>query len=234
MDIQELTKTILLQYSDSPKLKAMIYAFNDAIDIKDFINDFYDLVWNIRTADTYGLNVWGKIVNVSRLLTVDEVGQYFGFSEALSEFEPNPVPFDDASFYDGIKSTTTVELSNDAYRRLILAKAMANITDCTVPELNKQLLYLFQDKGCPFVTDTADMAIRYVFTFDMSASDVAIVTKSGVIPRPSGRKSAMMVLKPDATFGFCEANLQPFDQGVLFDPDKQLLTVQGSTESPQR
>jgi hypothetical protein len=52
--------TILTQYADSPKLKSLIYSFNEAVGIEDFLDDFYDVIWNIQTADTYGLDVWGK------------------------------------------------------------------------------------------------------------------------------------------------------------------------------
>ncbi|MEL7747735.1 DUF2612 domain-containing protein, partial [Enterobacter cloacae] len=64
--------TILTQYADSPKLKSLIYSFNEAVGIEGFLDDFYDVIWNIETADTYGLDVWGKIVVVSRQLTVTE------------------------------------------------------------------------------------------------------------------------------------------------------------------
>lgn len=69
--------TILTQYADSPKLKSIIYSFNQAVGIVDFIDDFYEMVWNIETAGTYGLDVWGKIVVVSRQLTVSENQIYF-------------------------------------------------------------------------------------------------------------------------------------------------------------
>jgi hypothetical protein len=49
--------TILTQYADSPKLKSLIYSFNEAVGIEDFLDDFYDVIWNIQTADTYGLDV---------------------------------------------------------------------------------------------------------------------------------------------------------------------------------
>ena len=95
--------TILTQYADSPKLKSLIYSFNKAVGIEDFLDDFYDVIWNIQTADTYGLDVWGKIVVVSRQLTVTENKIYFGFNEASSSpvLVDDPQPFNQAPFYSG-------------------------------------------------------------------------------------------------------------------------------------
>ncbi|MFV8906310.1 DUF2612 domain-containing protein [Serratia fonticola] len=76
--------TIISQYADSPKLRSIIDTFNQAVETDEFIDNFYDMVWNIETAGTYGLDVWGKIVVVSRLLTVTPNEKYFGFDEALS------------------------------------------------------------------------------------------------------------------------------------------------------
>lgn len=222
MDSQELAKTILLQYASSPKLRAIIEKFNAAMGIEGFINDFYDLIWNIDTADYYGLNVWGKIVNVSRFITVDIIEPEFGFHEALAPVasDEDPQPFDQGTFHDGVQSTSTIELSNDAYRRLIMTKAMANITDCSIPDLNKMLRYLFSDQGQPFITDHGDMSVTYVFWFDLSASDFAIIARSGVLARATGVLATIMSYDPDATFGFSEADMEPFDQGVFFSQEQ--------------
>ncbi|NHB63836.1 DUF2612 domain-containing protein, partial [Photorhabdus sp. RW14-46] len=66
--MENVGATILAQYAASPKLNSLIRSFNAAVSSVEFINTFYDLIWNIDTANTYGLDVWGKIVNVSRRL----------------------------------------------------------------------------------------------------------------------------------------------------------------------
>lgn len=182
--------TILTQYADSPKLKSMIYSFNEAVGIDGFINDFYDMIWNIKTAGTYGLDVWGKIVVVSRLLTVTENKIYFGFEEALSipPVVDDPQPFNQAPFYSGNQLTSTVSLSNDIYRKLIMMKAAANISDCTIPNMNKLLMFMFGDSGKCHVRNDGDMVISYVFEFRLSDAELAIVQSSGALPSPVGVK----------------------------------------------
>lgn len=180
--------TILTQYADSNKLKSIIYSFNEAIGVDGFIDDFYDMVWNIMTADTYGLDIWGKIVVVSRLLTVTENRIYFGFNEATSE-EPvidDPQPFNQAPFYNGDQSTSTVTLSNEIYRKLILMKAASNISDCTIPNMNKLLMHMFGDSGFCYVRNDGAMVMSYVFEFQLSTAERAIVQSSGALPAPAG------------------------------------------------
>ncbi|WJZ70092.1 structural protein [Pantoea phage PA-1] len=180
--------TILTQYADSPKLKSLIYSFNQAVGIEGFIDSFYDMVWNIQTAGTYGLDVWGKIVVVSRQLTVTENKIYFGFQEALSDppVVDDPQPFNQAPFYSGEVLTSTVTLTNDIYRKLIMMKAAANISDCTIPNLNRLLMFMFGDKGRCYVRNDGDMVMSYVFQFPLSVAELAIVQSSGALPAPVG------------------------------------------------
>jgi hypothetical protein len=180
--------TILTQYADSQKLKSLIYSFNQAVGIEDFIDNFYDMVWNIQTAQTYGLDVWGKIVVVSRQLTVTENQIYFGFNEATSDppVVDDPQPFNQAPFYSGEVLTSTVTLTNDIYRKLIMLKAAANISDCTIPNLNKLLQYMFSEQGRCYVRVDSPMTMSYVFEFSLSTAELAIVQSSGALPAPAG------------------------------------------------
>lgn len=180
--------TILTQYADSPKLKSLIYSFNSAVGIEGFLDDFYDVIWNIQTAGTYGLDVWGKIVVVSRQLTVTENQIYLGFSEATSEppVVDDPQPFNQAPFYSGELLTSTVTLANDVYRRLIMMKAAANISDCTIPNLNQLLSFMFEGRGRCYVRNDGGMVMSYVFEFPLSTSDLAIIQSSGALPSPIG------------------------------------------------
>ncbi|MGO4743964.1 DUF2612 domain-containing protein [Serratia quinivorans] len=180
--------TILAQYAGSPKLRSIIETFNTTMDTGKFLDDFYDVIWNIDTADTYGLDVWGKIVVVSRLLTVTLSEKFFGYDEATNSTPviDDPEPFDQAPFYTGEQQTSTVSLTNDAYRKLIMLKAMANITDCTIPSMNRMLMYMFGSSGKAYVRNDGGMVMTYVFEFQLSTVELAIVQSSGALPSPAG------------------------------------------------
>ena len=83
--------------------------------------------------------------------------------------------------------------------------------------MNSLLNYLFNGQGRCYVHDTGDMQIRYVFEFNLSAVELAIMLNSGAIPRPAGVKASVMQLAPSGTFGFREAGGQPFGSGVFFN-----------------
>jgi hypothetical protein len=77
-------QTILSQYANSPRLTGMIEAFNAAWDQTQNFDNLYDLIWNVLTAQGYGLDVWGRIVGVTRVLSLPSSATYLGFDEAGS------------------------------------------------------------------------------------------------------------------------------------------------------
>lgn len=173
--------SLISQYANSPILTTMLDNWSQNIDQSADMDAFYNLIWNVDTAQGYGLDVWGRIVGVSRTLQVAS-GDFFGFEEAL----PGAEPFNQAPFYAGSGATENFDLSDDAYRTLILAKAFANICDGSIVSTNQLLMTLFAGAGDAYVTDGEDMTMTYTFTFSLSPVQAAIVENSGVLPKPVG------------------------------------------------
>lgn len=200
-------QTILGQYGTSPTLVSLLSSFNDAIDPSTDIQAFYNNIWNINTAVGYGLDVWGQIVNVSRTLKLDVAAASFGFAEAFRAGNiDNPYPFNTYPFYT-TQSNQNYILGDDAYRKLIICKALANISNCTIPKLNDLLRFLFPPKdgvaswilgvnrlparlSIPpqyvYVSIPSNMVMQVNFKFKPSAIDLAIIKNSGVFPVPAG------------------------------------------------
>lgn len=190
--MRNVTDTLLSQYANSPTICALIADFNENIDPSVNIDDFYHFVWNVDTAQGFGLDIWGKIVNIPRKLELTHEGRYLGFSEALYEtpVADDPRPFGSGVFYTGVAEGVHVfTLPDIAYRRLIMVKAMANITDCTAPNLNKLLRFLFEGRGRCYVQDLGSMQMRYVFEFPLSVIEYSIMVNTDVVPRPAGVES---------------------------------------------
>lgn len=173
--------TLISQYSNSPILTRLISNFFEYIDQNANLGSFYDLIWNVDTAQGYGLDIWGRIVGVTRTIFVP-AGSFFGFEEAT----PTSKPFNTAPFYAGPSSTNNYQLSDDSFRTLIFAKALANISDGSIPSINQILLNLFSGRGNCYVTDGEDMTMTYTFEFVLSAVEQAILQQSGVLPKPVG------------------------------------------------
>lgn len=175
-------QTIISQFSNSPIILALIKDFASYLDLSVDFDAFYRLCWNVDTAVGYGLDRLGRVVGVSRVLHLPAAGDYFGFSESS-----DGRGFGQAPFYSGASAlTTNFSLSDDAYRRLILAKALANICDGSIPAINQILINLFGSYGDCYVTDNLDMTITYHFQTRLNEVDYAIVAQSGVLPKPCG------------------------------------------------
>jgi hypothetical protein len=216
--MQNVEQTILSQYANSPVITQLISNFNDCIDPSANIDAFYNLLWNVDTAVGYGLDVWGRIVGLEngRLLKIPAEEIKFGFDEAGAA---SAAPFGQGVFYNGANVTENFLLPDDAFRTLILVKALSNISDGSIPSTNRLLQNLFAGRGRCYVTDLFNMHMRYVFEFFLTPVEMAIMTQSGALPRPTGVGAAIMQVPVPNVFGFAEAgtaSAAPFGQGTFF------------------
>ena len=179
----DIWSTVISQYANSPILTGLITAFNAAMDQTANIDSFFDLIFNVLTAQGYGLDVWGRIVNIGRTFAVG-VGSpppTFGFNEPGNDW----VGFGQAPFFSGGALLNNVTLTDAQYRPVVLAKAATNVWDGSIPGYNKIMLALFMGRGTPWVIDNGNMSITLNFPFSLSALDVAIIG-SGALPAPTG------------------------------------------------
>ena len=193
--MDNVTDTLLSQYANSPTITTLIQNFNECIDPATNLDDFYQFIWNVDTAVGVGLDVWGKIVNVSRVINIQSEVVCFGFSEATHTPAAvnDPQPFDHGVFFNAeLTDSGSYVLSDEGYRRLILVKSMYNITDCTAPNVNQLLQYLFEGRGRCYVEDLGSMEMRYVFEFQLTQVEFSIMMNSGAIPRPAGVKAFIL------------------------------------------
>lgn len=174
-------KTIISQYANSPVITQLIENMDSYLDQTANFDDFFDLVMNVDTAQGWGLDVWGRIVAVSRTLTIS-VGDFLGFEEAGTPAQP----FNQAPFYNGQQISDNVVLTDSAYRILIFVKALANICDGSIPAINQILLNLFPHRGNCYVVDGLNMTMQYKFDFGLSPVELAIIQQSGALPRSTG------------------------------------------------
>lgn len=213
----DVWETVQSQYANSPIITTLILNFASAINPYSNIDNFYDMIFNVDTATGYGLDVWGRIVGVNRILKISNPGEYFGFEES-----GEASGFDQAPFYSGAALTSNFILSDQAYRQLILVKAFANISRCAIPVLNQMLMTLFPNRGNCYVTEgiaqgpwfgfeeATDglgfnqapfydgqvlnrMVMTYTFEFLLSPVEMAIVRNSGVLPKPTGVKALVVI-----------------------------------------
>lgn len=213
----DVERTIISQYAASPTLVRLITDMNQYVDQRANFDAFYNFVWNVDTAVGFGLDIWGRIVGVGRLLRLPSNDPIFGFEN--SDIPADWEPFNQGVFFPGDQATQSFLLPDDAYRTLILTKALSNIVATNAPSLNQLLRNLFPGRGKCYVQDLGSMRMRFVFEFSLSNTEYAILTQSGALPHPAGVAYSVVVIPTATLFGFAEAGTyRPFDFGVFYLP----------------
>jgi Protein of unknown function (DUF2612) len=179
----DFNQTIISQYANSPIMTALIATWFSYFDQTQNIDNFIDQMLDISSAVGYGLDVWGLKVGVSRTLNIPGTQKFFGFEEATTI---SADPFNQSAFFAGEPITSNFQLSDDSFRTLILAKALANISDGSIKSINQILINLFPNRGNAFVVDNNNMTMVYKFNFVLTPVELAIVSQSGVLPKSVG------------------------------------------------
>lgn len=219
--MEKVIRTVISQFANSPTIMQLIESCNEYIDPATDFDSFFKFIWDVDTAQGFGLDIWGRIVGVSRELTIPGGVTYFGFNEGAGY-----QPFGQASFYNGAAATQSYSLADPAYRSLILVKALANISACTARSLNTLLQSLFAGRGRCYVVDEGGMSMHFVFEFALLPYEIAILTQSGAVPRPAAVYARILQVDMSGTFGFSEGlNYQTFGNGVFFNTIIGLLNA---------
>ena len=194
----QVERTIISQYGNSATITQLVRNIDLYLDPRTDFDTFYDYVWNVETAVGFGLDIWGRIVNVGRGIDVPAG-------------TPNPGGF---PFVVGPYTMTDAE-----YRTVILVKALSNITNGTAQSINQLLSNLFATRGRTYVMDTGKMTMQFTFEFFLKPFEYVIISSSGVAPRPAGVLATILQVDVPNTFGFAEANQwQTFDHGAFYNP----------------
>lgn len=192
----DVEQTIISQYGTSATIVQLVQNMNQYLDPRADFDTFFNYVWNVETAQGFGLDIWGRIVGVERSINVP--GD-----------TPNPGMF---PFTAGVYEMTDAE-----YRGVVLIKALANITNCTAEGLNQLLSNLFALRGRCYVRDLGSMSMEFRFEFWLEPFEYVIIAESGVAPRPAGVSVSIYQVDVPTVFGFAESlQLQPFDQGTFY------------------
>lgn len=195
--------TVIAQYANSPNLLNLIEVFSQNIRVCGFFNDFYKNIWDLETANGAGLNIWGIIVGVNRTVKTF-TGFFWGYNEETlmlarpyhDETEYNDTLIDDAdkrlaigTFRDFQEIEGEITFNDESFKKLIYAKAHANISNYTASDINMILMLLFgdKDKGHElYVQDNQDMTMTIIFNWLPNTDETAIILNAGILFKPAG------------------------------------------------
>lgn len=209
-DTWDIAETVQSQYATSKRMRAVIDAFWQAINPKADIDLLYKKLVNPRTAEGYGLDVWGRIVAIGRsYLAVDDDTPYFGFDPPEGVKNERLNSFGNAPFYKTIYGK--VRLADTMYRTYVFLKALINISNSSLAGLNRMVKLLFPDADIQ-ILHTGTMVLRVLILSPLSESDKAALDNLSWIPAGVGLEM-YQVITP--TFGFAGTGLKNFNNGTF-------------------
>ena len=209
-DTWDIAETVQSQYATSKRMRAVIDAFWQAINPKADIDLLYKKLVNPRSAEGYGLDVWGRIVAIGRsYLSVEDTNPYFGFDPPAGGKNDRLGTFNVTPFYKKILGK--VRRTDPMYRTYVFLKALINISDSSQASLNRMMKMLFPDADGQGL-HTGTMVLRILILSPLSESDKASLDYLPWLPAGVGLEM-YQVITP--TFGFAGTGLQNFCKGTF-------------------
>lgn len=199
----DLLKAILWQYNDAARLQSLLadksgwYAEHQAGFWEDWRRDVFDLL----TANEFGLSVWGVILDIPLSYGLPSSGArtVFGFGD----FNLN---FNQGTF--GRDASGVAGLTTEQKRLVLRLRYYQLISDGSVPHINFVLRDVF---GQGRVLDRYDMTATYVFETEVPSSVRVLLDKFDLLPRPAGVEIDILI-DPGNVFGF-DPYYQNFNNG---------------------
>lgn len=213
----ELMQALLWQYNNATRLryllteKNLFYIQNQT----QFWQDWYTNVFNLETANQFGLAVWSIILGVPLFIemTPDPEGKpVWGFNEIdgmFPDYESTWLNFDLSSF---TTRSSVVTLTVEEQRLLLRLRYFQLTSRGEAPRTNKFLNTLFSGYtktnpayGIAYMLDGLDMTITYIFNFDLPQAFRYIFAYYDILPRPAGVKIKYIIVN-NYIWGFNEVD----------------------------
>lgn len=204
----DLLRSLLWQYDRASAIRSLAEAKQSfySARVAGFWNDWYRDVFDLRTANSFGLSVWALILDLPLAFDIPA-------SDAVPfGFDPHGGNFDNSNFGSDVPTANPLTVEQ---RRLALRLRYFQLTtNATVSSINAFLLALFGDQGRAYVLDGGNMTAAYVFEFVPDPLLFMVITSLDLLPRPAGVKVTVLTSADGRGFGFSPFG-QPFDQGAF-------------------
>lgn len=176
----DILRALLWRNNAAPNITALIQNKQNYFDSdnQDFWSAWLADVFDMRTANTFGLNVWSIILGfpISIVsIVVPPPNSNWGFGA-------DRINFNNGNFSPLGGFPLTLE---DA--RIVLRLRYYQLTtNGNVSEINRILADIFSAQGLAYVTDGLDMTLTYVFDFVVPSSLQNVFSSLDILPRPAG------------------------------------------------
>lgn len=176
----DLSTAIDWQRGSAEKLNKLIKLKQEWYDENhcEFWNDWVEDVFDLRTANEFGLSVWSIILDLalfdqSQKSRPDYPAIYFG---------PSKKNFNNGNF--GKNASTVDDLTVDQKRIMLQLKAFIMHMRSSTFEINKKMTELFGFRSV-YVIDNLDMSYTYVISDPQLISFISVIQDYDLLPRPN-------------------------------------------------
>lgn len=177
----DLMEALLWQHNNAVRLNALSRAKNAWYQENsgDFWTAWVRDVFDLRTANLFGLRVWSIILDLPLNFAVPlNTSKAFGFGVYNANFNRRGFALTD-------NNAATVDLE-DA-RLLLRLRYLQLICYPSIPEINRILRTVFADRGGAYAEDSLDMRyVVFVLGFPPGSSLAQLLFQYDVLPRPAG------------------------------------------------
>ena len=192
-----LLRALLWQHNEAARLESLLtlkQAWYDA-ENKGFWDNWTRDVFDLRTANEFGLSVWAIILNMplsaAALPDPDSERVIWGFAA------------DDENYTNGnFEGVSGIPLTTTQVRLILRLRYFQLVTRGVVPEINSFIGELFAEFGSTYVVDGLNMTARYVFGFELSPDLQTVLSAFDLLPRPAGVMVDYVVISDSDGWGF--------------------------------
>lgn len=211
----DVMRALLWRNNEAEVLQSLLQQKQDwyATNHEQFWTDWVTNVFNLDTANEFGLSVWAQILGVPlQLIVAANAGPQWGFGPDADGNNNGRMNFNNGNF--GV-SQAGVGLTLDQKRILLKLQYYKLISRCTVPEINARMKAILGQYGSIYVLDGNNMEyVTYVFGFAPNSALQFILENFDVLPRPAG-VGVKYIVSTRPAFGFGSFN-QNFNNGTFW------------------
>ena len=173
-----LLRVIPWQYENAERLIGWLQNKQDNFDLNSdqFWSDWYTNVFNLDTANEFGISIWSKILDVPLFIGEGEPpGSNWGFGP----FRKN---YNNGNFSSNDQAQN---LTTDQKRRILKVRYIQLISRATIPDINFAMNAGWGDIVSSYCLDNENMSITYFFESTPPPWILYAINTLQILPRPS-------------------------------------------------
>lgn len=203
----DLLRHLTWQYNDAERLQGLLrrkQAWYDA-NHRDFWINWHRDVFDLTTANDFGLSVWARILDFPLVANVEASPS----TKVAWGFGAKRKNFGHGNFSRSVAGAISL---NTEQKRLVLRLRYFQLTsNGTIPQINTVMNALFGAQGSAYALDAYNMTMTFVFNFVPSSSIQFILQQYDLLPRPAGVK-ATYLFDPEKKWGYGQYRLNYYQK----------------------